>query len=202
MSIQTLDVRLLLFINNDTANALFDVLMPALTFKGYLLVIPFLAGMLVYGYRKKGAAGKNNLVHAIAAIVIACLAVYASGFVEDRLKELIGRVRPCRALDGVRLILSCPRSFSMPSGHALSSFAFAAPLYFLTREYMTRAWRLYPVVLASLIAFSRLYLGVHYPTDVLAGALLGCVIGLLLSFLYLTFSFDAARKQGCDSDDP
>jgi undecaprenyl-diphosphatase len=72
----------------------------------------------------------------------------------------------------------------MPSGHAISSFAFAMPLFYLTRQYLTEAWRLFPLVLATLIALSRLYLGVHYPTDVLAGAVLGSMIGLVLAIMY------------------
>ncbi len=72
----------------------------------------------------------------------------------------------------------------MPSGHALDSFAFVLPLYYLTRRYIGLTWRLYPLALAALISFSRIYLGVHYPTDVLVGALLGVTIGMGLSILY------------------
>jgi undecaprenyl-diphosphatase len=86
--------------------------------------------------------------------------------------------------EGIRIIVPCPKSYSMPSGHALSSFAFALPLVYLTRDYIALVWRLYPLLLASLIAFSRVYLGVHYPSDVLAGALLGAFMGLALSSLY------------------
>ncbi|HSA78305.1 MAG TPA: phosphatase PAP2 family protein, partial [Nitrospirota bacterium] len=78
----------------------------------------------------------------------------------------------------------CPSSYSMPSGHAISSFAVALPLFYLTQEYIALIWRLYPLLLASLIAFSRIYLGVHYPSDALVGALLGAIIGLVLSSLY------------------
>jgi undecaprenyl-diphosphatase len=184
---QYLDTQLLLFINHGLVNPVFDVLMPALTLKGYLLVLPFLVYMIIRGIRQKEDRGMGHGMTAIWTILIACLAVYLTGFVEDWMKVAVARVRPCRVLEGIRLILPCPKSNSMPSGHAISSLAFAMPLYVLTRNYIRMAWRLYPVVLASLIAFSRLYLGVHYPSDVLAGAILGACIGILLSVSWQTF---------------
>ncbi len=184
MTIQSLDAQLLLFVNHNIANPIFDVLMPALTLRGYLLVIPFLLAMFLRGAKQKNDRGKTYLAAAIWTFLIACCAVYLAGFVEDWMKDAVARVRPCRALEGIRLILPCPKSFSMPSGHAISSFAFAVPIFYLTRQYIARAWRLYPLVLASMVAFSRIYLGVHYPTDVLVGAALGGGIGLCLSVLY------------------
>ncbi|MGE5173058.1 MAG: phosphatase PAP2 family protein [Betaproteobacteria bacterium] len=184
MTIQSLDTQLLLFINHHLANPAFDILMPALSRQGYLLVVPFLLAMFLSGTKQKDDRGKTYLTTAVWTFLIACVAVYLAGLAEDWMKDAVARVRPCRALEGLRLIVACPGSFAMPSGHAISSFAFAAPLFYLTREYIAMIWRLYPLILASLIAFSRLYLGVHYPTDVLAGAVLGAIIGLVLSFLY------------------
>ncbi len=184
MTIQSLDTQLLLLINHNTVNALFDVLMPALSAQGYLLVLPFLLCMIVRSADRKDAQGKRFLSAALWTIVISCCAVYLAGWVEDALKNAVARERPCRAIEGIRLITACPKSYSLPSGHAISSFAFALPLFFLTRNYLTMPWRFYPLVLASLIAFSRMYLGVHYPTDVLAGAVLGAGIGILLSILW------------------
>jgi undecaprenyl-diphosphatase len=178
---QHLDTQLLLFINHGLVNPVFDVLMPALSLQGYLLVLPFLLYMIIHGIRQKEDRGTGRGMTVIWTILIACLAFCLTVFVEDWMKVAIARVRPCRTLEGIRLILPCPRSNSMPSGHAISSFAFAMPLFLLTRTYIRFAWRLYPLVLASLIAFSRLYLGVHYPTDVLAGALLGILMALALS---------------------
>lgn len=184
MSAPSLDAHLLLMINNGTANALFDVLMPALSSQGYLLVIPFLAYMIAQGINRNRADDDHYAAAALWTIAIACCAVLVAGWAEDALKIAVARVRPCREIEGIRLIVPCPSSFSMPSGHAISSFAFATPLYYLTREYIAVRWRVFPLLLAMLIAFSRIYLGVHYPSDVLAGALLGAVIALALSLAY------------------
>jgi undecaprenyl-diphosphatase len=183
MTVQSLDTQLLLLINHCTANAVFDVLMPALTSHGYLLVLPFLLYMIVSSADRMDAQGRRFLSAALWTIVISCCAVFLAEWVEDVLKNAVARERPCRTIEGIRLLVGCPKSYSLPSGHAISSFAFAVPLFFLTRDYLTMPWRIYPLVLATLIAFSRLYLGVHYPTDVLAGALLGAGIGMLLSDL-------------------
>jgi len=184
MTIQSLDTQLLLLINHGTENTLFDILMPALSYQGYLLVIPFLLYMFVRGRTQVNSQGKGYLKAALWTIAISCCAVYLAEWAEDVLKIAVARERPCRAIAEIRLITACPKSYSMPSGHAISSFAFAIPLFYLTRDYIADAWRSYPLVLALLIAFSRMYLGVHYPTDVLAGALLGSLIGLVLSILY------------------
>lgn len=195
MSIQTLDTQLLLFVNHNITNPVFDVLMPALTLRGYLLVVPFLLAMFLSGAKQKNDRGKTYLASALGTFLIACCAVYLAGFVEDWMKDAVARMRPCRAIEGIRLILPCPKSYSMPSGHAITSFAFAMPLFFLPRQYILLVWRLYPLVLASLIAFSRMYLGAHYPTDVLVGAALGGGIGLCLSVLYQVINTEEFMKR-------
>ena len=184
LTVQSLDTQLLLLINHGTANTLFDVLMPALTSHGYLLVLPFLLYMIVSSADRMDAQGKRLLSTALWTIVISCCAFFLAEWVEAVVKNAVARERPCTAIEGIRLIAGCPKSYSLPSGHAISSFACAVPLYILSREYMMMQWRLYPLALASIIAFSRLYLGVHYPTDILTGALLGSMIGLALSVLY------------------
>lgn len=94
------------------------------------------------------------------------------------LKNLIQRPRPFTLLPGVSLLIPPPGSSSFPSGHTGSSFACAAAIFLLNRK-----WGVPALALAALIAFSRLYLSVHYPTDLLAGALLGVGSALLARWL-------------------
>ncbi|MBQ5841382.1 MAG: phosphatase PAP2 family protein [Clostridia bacterium] len=90
------------------------------------------------------------------------------------LKNLVGRVRPYDVDPSVMLLVDRLTDFAFPSGHTLASFGAATALTVRYRRAGAAA-----LVLAGLIAFSRLYLFVHYPTDVLAGALLGVGFGFL-----------------------
>ena len=91
------------------------------------------------------------------------------------LKPWVARIRPYDLNPSMILLLKNPPiDFSFPSGHTYASFAAALILYF-----HKKSWGVAAFLLAALIAFSRLYLYVHYPTDVLAGIALGLLIGWL-----------------------
>lgn len=87
------------------------------------------------------------------------------------LKNLIARPRPCWLDDSVMMLISSPTDYSFPSGHTLSSVIGATVLTKTDRRF---GWAAIP--LAAVIAFSRLYLFVHFPSDILAGAILGVII--------------------------
>lgn len=91
------------------------------------------------------------------------------------LKPLIARTRPYDVNKAVELLIRAPRDYSFPSGHTAASFAAAAALWFADKKKLA----IPALVLAVLIAFSRMYFYVHYPTDVLGGAILGMVCGWL-----------------------
>jgi undecaprenyl-diphosphatase len=117
----------------------------------------------------------------LALVLAIALAVSVSDFLGATLKELIARDRPCHVLSHIKDIANCSNSFSFPSNHAINSFTFAT---IVTLTYKNLSFLLY--VSALLVGYSRVYLGVHYPTDVLSGALLGILIGFLgYQYIYL-----------------
>ena len=92
------------------------------------------------------------------------------------LKNIIARIRPCNVRPEILMLLpQRPMTFSFMSGHTLSSFSAATILFFHNKK-----WAIPAGFLASLIAFSRLYVYVHFPTDVLAGILFGILLGTAL----------------------
>ena len=95
------------------------------------------------------------------------------------LKPLFARVRPCDVNTAVTLLIPRPADYSFPSGHTAASFAEVAALFFAGEPKLA----LLTLVLAVLMAFSRMYLYVHYPTDILGGILVGCLTGAVGSWL-------------------
>ncbi|KIR01562.1 hypothetical protein P261_00376 [Lachnospiraceae bacterium TWA4] len=112
--------------------------------------------------------------------ILSLLALLGSAIVNNLiLKNLVGRVRPYEVVDGLRLIIERQKDASFPSGHSGSSFASAVVLY----KNLPKTYGILALVLAALIALSRLYVGVHYPTDVLVGTIDGIIIGLVINKL-------------------
>jgi undecaprenyl-diphosphatase len=163
----TLDRGVFLVVNLTLQNQVFDLLMPILSDKriGLLLaagIVPCL--LLRYGRR------------AWPAIGLAVLAIALSDLGSGLLKHAIQRVRPCHVIAEVHLLAGCTRSFAMPSNHASNMFALAGVLAPLLPGSRSAA-----LILAAAVAYSRMYLGVHYPTDVLAGAAWGLALGYTLA---------------------
>jgi undecaprenyl-diphosphatase len=164
-----IDHTTFLLVNRTLQNAAFDHLMPALSDKwlGLLLVavvVPWLS--IRYGRR------------AWPAIALAVLAVALSDLGAGIIKHAFQRIRPCHVIAAVHVLAGCTHSFAMPSNHASNMFALAA----VTGILLPR-WRWVVLPLASGVAYSRVYLGVHYPADVLAGAVWGAGLGCGLALL-------------------
>ena len=128
---------------------------------GAIWIILAVILLLIPKTRKTGAI----VVAALAVDIVLCNGI---------LKPFIGRIRPCDINTSIQLLVARPDDFSFPSGHTAASFAAVTALFFAKEKYRYPA-----LVLAVLIAFSRLYLYVHYPTDILGGILVGILCGVI-----------------------
>lgn len=152
------------FIQEFMRCSLLDVLMPAVTSLGNYGIFWIVFSALLLCFPKTRRAGAMMAVSLILETIL-CNVI---------LKPAAARIRPFDVNTGIQLLIREPKDFSFPSGHTGASFAAASALFFAG----SRAWS-FAGALAVLIGFSRLYLYVHYPTDVLGGALLGIMTGWL-----------------------
>ncbi len=162
-SLGTLDARLFLLINRSQQNPVFDLVMPILSTKRYFL-LPVAAAvlmLLVWGGRR---------MWLVLAVGIAALALADLG--STLIREGLHRTRPCHVIPDVRLLSGCSGSASLPSNHASNMFAIATVGWLGFRR-----WRWGLLALAVGVAYSRVYVGVHFPGDVLAGAVWGTALG-------------------------
>lgn len=161
--ITQIDFAVLYGIQNGMRCPVLDVLMPVITALGNAGAVWLLSAGVLLCIRRTRRAG------------VLLLAGLALGFLIGNLgmKPLFARPRPCFVDSSVTLLVKMPDDFSFPSGHTLSSVIAATVLFRTDRRFGIPA-----IVLAVLIGFSRLYLFVHYPTDVLASVVLGIGIGL------------------------
>lgn len=106
------------------------------------------------------------------------------------LKHVFARVRPCDVNTTIQLLVPRPSDYSFPSGHTAASFAAVAALFFAGQK---KLWKP-ALVLAVLIAFSRLYLYVHYPTDILGGIVAGVLCGYIGARCVQYFSMKTKTK--------
>jgi undecaprenyl-diphosphatase len=116
-------------------------------------------------------------LHGLRFVLLAIVSVVVADAISSYVfKNAFLRTRPCVALEGVRLLVGCTNSPSFPSNHAVNASVLAT----LVALYMARLW-LPAMALALLVGYSRIYIGVHYPFDVLVGGVLGIVVALVFS---------------------
>lgn len=156
--IQNFDTATLDFINKYSHNALLDMIMPLITSLGNMGLIWVIISLILL----------INKRHRKTGIMVLGSLLIASALGEGIVKHLVQRLRPCADIPAYKLLITKPLTYSFPSGHTASAFAAAG---ILLREF--RQYRAYIISLASLIAFSRMYLYVHYPSDIIGGILLG-----------------------------
>jgi undecaprenyl-diphosphatase len=170
-AIDSLDIQLFEIINTAFAHPILDWLMSGITYGAMGLVPAAGAAYWLKGQKKLGGA---ILMALLISIVITLILQYTSL-----------RTRPI----ALRPVIVTPGFPSFPSGHAAVAFAVA---FVIGLHYRNRAAWITSLIGAAIISFSRVYLGVHYPLDVLAGAFLGVAIGV---GAYGTFFGDSPRSR-------
>jgi len=168
-----LDEKLFHLLNKSFVCGFLDFLMPIMSDRtGWMIILLGILGIFVW---KGGRRGRIMVIGLLVAVAI------TDPLAAKVLKPLIGRIRPCHALsDSVRLLWNCGGMFSFPSNHAANTAAMATTFGMF---YPKSLW--FGVPIALLVGFSRIYLGVHYPLDILGGFILGAVLGLLSALLMM-----------------
>ncbi len=167
--LQNIDNSILLFIKNNMHGHMMDkamVIITSLGNGGIMWIAIAVLLMINKKYRKIG-------VMALGALILSTI------LGEGILKHVVQRLRPSADIPAINMLIAKPLSYSFPSGHTTSSFAVAGVLAKYLKKYAIGF-----LVLASLIAFSRLYLYVHYPTDVVAGIILGLICSKLIIYMF------------------
>ena len=159
---------------NGISSPFLDWLMPIISDFGNLIVWFFICAILfLFG----GEKGKKVAILAILALILSSIAVGV-------LKYVVAEPRPFVTLENVKLLTDDALGYytSFPSGHTSGSFAFAVVVGLKYKIKTLRNLRLiYPLLIfAMLVGFSRIYIGVHYPLDVLVGAIIGIICAIIV----------------------
>lgn len=177
-----LDRTVFYVINNLASNAFLDAIMPYWREKTTWIPL-YLIGAAWLGYRYRWRA----LFYLLGIGLCVLIADQLSAGI---IKPAVERLRPCRdtgLAEAARVLVGCGGGYSFPSAHATNHFAVAV-FVLLTWGRTWGAWRYLLLLWAASIALGQVYVGVHYPLDITAGALIGTAIGWGVSKLYRLLS--------------
>ncbi|HHS14358.1 MAG TPA: phosphatase PAP2 family protein [bacterium] len=185
-----LDTALFLFFNKTLANGFFDVIMPFITESDHwrIPIALIVLGLLIFG-------GRKGRWVVLLVIIIITLSDQLSSHV---VKPWIGRTRPCFVVEDVRQLIRQSRSFSFPSSHAANMSAMA---FLFSWKYPKGTWIF--IAIALTVGYSRIYVGVHYPFDVVFGFMLGsaCAAVVLIMESRIRRVWKKHQKKTYSEDD-
>ncbi len=178
-----IEFKILNFIHENLSSPLMDDIMRFITFfgdGGWFWIVLALTLLVIPKTRKIGVTVCISL---LLSLILCNLTI----------KPLVARTRPYDILKTIEIIIDAPHDYSFPSGHTSISFAGAVAVFAHNKK-----WGIGAIVFALLIGFSRLYLRVHFPTDVLAGALLGSFCAVLAYYIGRWIRFWFGTKIGIE----
>ena len=178
-NLEKLDRWLFIKINSDLANPFFDSLMPFMRYSmNWIPLYVFLASFAILNFKGKGLWW--ILFFATTAALTDMTGTYL-------FKHNFERIRPCGDPDffiHVRLLVNhCSSGKSFVSNHAANHFGMAT-FFFITAKPLIKKWALIGFLWAALVAYAQVYVGIHYPFDVLCGALLGVFFGTVTGIIF------------------
>jgi len=181
--IEPIDRKLFFLVNNGMANDFFDRVMPVVRESN--LWVPVYLFLLVFALVN---FGKRGLLWMLFAVCTAALCDLVSSHL---IKEHIFRLRPCQnpvLADQIRILANyCPRSSSFTSSHAVNHFGLSMFVVLTLRAY-TSYWIHLFFIWAAIICLAQVYVGVHYPFDVVSGGILGCFIGYIIAVFFNNYA--------------
>ncbi|WP_184549897.1 phosphatase PAP2 family protein [Mucilaginibacter sp. FT3.2] len=173
-----LDRHLFYFINHDLTNPFFDLVMPWLRNpKFWIPLYIFIIAFSLWKYRKVGA---------IIIVLLAATAGFADFTSGILIKHQVQRLRPCRDPVVAQTDISrvpCGSGYSFPSTHATDHFAMAIFLCLVFGKKWRWIW-FWAILWAGLISFAQVYVGLHFPVDVVCGAIYGSLTGILFAYIF------------------
>jgi undecaprenyl-diphosphatase len=175
-------------INNDWTHPLLDNILPLWRTK--TTWIPLYLVLLI-------SIGRKHPKRLLGILLVIAATILISDQVSSQwIKKTVQRLRPCRnpELDGVRTLVHCGGGFSFTSSHATNHFALAMQLFLLFRQEWSKYYFVLLFVWAAVIGYAQIYVGVHYPLDILGGSLLGCAIAVLVSII-ASYIYTLLQKQ-------
>lgn len=173
-------------INTQWSNAFLDVVLPYWRTKTTWIPLYILLFLVI---------AKDRGFKVIWVLIVLGLSIaLADQISSEWIKKMVERIRPCNdsSLPNVRILVHCGSGFSFTSSHAANHFALAMQLFLIFRMHWKTRYFVALFIWAALIAYAQVYVGVHYPLDVLAGALLGCTLAWLVH--QLSASLGIIRK--------
>lgn len=169
----SIDLGIFYFFNHTISTGFLDKFFSIITnVNNWYIAYLILIGILFF---KGGRRGKLAVIGIILLIIITDQTGY------KLLKELFERARPCNSLPDVLIPIGCTGSYSFPSNHAINNFAAAT---FFARLFP--GYRIVLYITAFLVTLSRVYLGLHYPSDIIAGAAVGILFGIIFALGVVT----------------